>query len=552
MWPVPDKSHQVQQIEESKESMIKDNAETSVATVEQKTEVGKQEMVLSKESKVTDITRNDPSVAEEAVQDTSSDEGWQEANSKVRSANGAGRKSHRRRPNLAKLKIGNSEYSYSRDGGYRRESISQGQKAMPKPNSTELSPPKQSKLIGPSAGEEMTKMPLRTSVPKVSPTVSKVSPTLTTMASKSLSYKEVAVAPPGTVLKPLFEKVEELKEEKTDTQPLNSPTETSNEDESNKVSAIEDRKDAPKEDEVYDTGSAQLEKPALELEEKSPSSERENPVEINGSKLSAAAQPFKPGTVPLTTSVYDVIASQGMLAEPVEFPPIAARVPCGPRSPLYYRMSHSFRMKQGILKYQIPATERSGFGSMRIMNPDAPEFVPRKAWQTNTATEDLKVANDLKSMVEKSKEFSAEEKLDENITNRTDDKLKRGNTDAEKAELARQILLSFIVKSVHQNSDSSSGSPVSEKKSKFTESPGEAIANDSAIIKILYGNEGEPESVPGTTGNSKHTQMVDSKKNKNGDGEGFVVVTKRRRNRQNFTSGVSGLYTQQSISASVR
>ncbi|KAM7483616.1 hypothetical protein LguiB_008199 [Lonicera macranthoides] len=559
VWPVPDKSHQMRQIEESLVSMIKDNAETSEATVEQKTEEGKQEMVLLKESKVTDITRNNPTVAEEAVQETSSDEGWQEANSKVRSANGAGWKSRRRRPDLAKLKIGNSEYSYSRDGGHRRELISQGQKAMPKTNSTELSPPKQSKLIGPSAGEEMIKMPPRTLVPKVSPTlISRVSPTLTTMASKSLSYKEVAVAPPGTVLKPLLEKVEELKEGKTDTQAFNSPTKTPNEDESNKVAeAIEDDEYPPKvEDEVCETGSAQLENLALELEEKSPSTEQENPVEINGSKLSAAAQPFKPGTVPLTpvpvTSVYDVIASQGILEEPVEFPPIAARVPCGPRSPLYYRMNHSLRMKQGILKYQIPATERGGFGSMRIMNPDAPEFFPRKVWHTNTATEDLKVANDSNSMVEKSKEFSAEEKLDENITNRTDGKLKRGNADAEKAELARQILLSFIVKSVHQNSDSSSESPVSEKKSKFTNSPSEAIANDSAIIKILHGNEGEPELVPGTTGNSKQTQMVDLKKNKNGDGEGFVVVTKRRRNRQNFTSGVSGLYNQQSISASVR
>ncbi|CAI9786796.1 unnamed protein product [Fraxinus pennsylvanica] len=50
----------------------------------------------------------------ETVQETNSGKGWQEANSKGRSGNGAGRKFNRRHPDLAKLKI-NSEYSSFRD-----------------------------------------------------------------------------------------------------------------------------------------------------------------------------------------------------------------------------------------------------------------------------------------------------------------------------------------------------------------------------------------------------------------------------------------------------
>jgi protein TIF31 len=530
VWPVPEKNQQVQQTEEIEEIIVKDTTENNT-TVEQKTKEVKKAVVPPQESKVSSdvVTHYSSVVPEEATQETSSDEGWQEANSKVRWTNGAGRKSRRRRPDLAKLKIGNSESYYSRDGGNRRDLTSQGQKPTPKTKPTESSPLKQSKPIASSPVEETTRMPLKTP------------PTLTAMASKSLSYKEVAVAPPGTVLKPVFEKVEEPKEEKIDTQVTKTPTNTSNEDEADKaVKAIENEKEETPEvkDEADETGSPQFEKTAAEPEKKSTSSQQESPVEINGSKLSAAAQPYSPTMIPLIpTSVYDVIASQDMLTEPVEFPPISARVPCGPRSPLYYRMNHSFRMKQGILKYQIPATDRTGLGSMRNMNPDAPEFVPRRAWQMNASvTPDLNISvNDSDSAAEKS---DGEEKFD---ANKSDEKLKKGSTDAEKAELARQILLSFIVKSVHNNnnnSESSTESAVTEKKTKFSENPGEAVANDTAIIKILYGNEAESD---------------DSKKaNKNGDGEGFVVVTKRRRNRQHFTTGVNGLYNQQSISASVR
>ncbi|WP_284120955.1 hypothetical protein, partial [Klebsiella pneumoniae] len=74
--------------------------------------------------------------------------------------------------------------------------------------------------------------------------------------------------------------------------------------------------------EVTESGNELENSSSEELEAIPSSSNEEKPVETNGSKLPAAAQPISPGTFPLTqplnsvavTSVYDVIKSQGMLA----------------------------------------------------------------------------------------------------------------------------------------------------------------------------------------------------------------------------------------------
>ncbi|KAJ4840422.1 hypothetical protein Tsubulata_009261 [Turnera subulata] len=111
----------------------------------------------------------------------------------------------------------------------------------------------------------------------------------------------------------------------------------------------------------------------------------------------------------------------------------------------------------------------------------------------------------------------------------------------------RQILLSFIVKSVQHNAEPESES-LANKKPDASENSSDAVANDSAFIKIMYGNEGNAEVATPLTG-QEQSKPVDVYKNKNGDGEGFVVVTKQRRNKQQITNG---LYNQQSICASVR
>ncbi|KVI06069.1 Tetratricopeptide-like helical [Cynara cardunculus var. scolymus] len=515
---VGEKFHEVQTDTRNDDTVIHDTMETTVAKAESTIHEDISDVIVEKVKGGNNIIKNDSFITEEIVQETISDEGWQEANPKVRSGNGGPKKFGRRRPDLTKLHINGSENTN------KREVIQQGQKITPRTSSTDLSQQKQSKtsLTG---GEDFTKPPIRTSVPRISPRVSPSAATVNAMASKSVSYKEVAVAPPGSILKPLLETVEEVENQekvKNEEIPVSNgsgdPSEAVKSEELDVDDRIPDDEVIKEVDIVHESASKLAE--VEDAEDQSGGNKAES-----SSKLSAAAQPFSPAAVPLThplaTNVYDVIASQGMLAEPVGFPPIAARVPCGPRSPLYYRMSQSFRMKNGFLKYQIPG---SGFGnSPRIMNPHAPEFVPKRAWQGSEPGEGSQCATSGKT---------------------EDERLRKTSSDAEKAELARQILLSFIVKSVHDNSETRI--EPSEKRPEYSDGSTDAIAKDSAIIKILYGNEAEAQS-------------NEAKSNKNGDGdgdgEGFVMVTKRRRNKQQFASGVSGLYnhtTQQSVSASVR
>ncbi|XP_076944863.1 protein REDUCED CHLOROPLAST COVERAGE 3-like [Bidens hawaiensis] len=469
--PVGEKSHEL-----PTDARNVNTVETTVTKSE--STFHEKEVVLEKVVKgynSHNTTKHEKVVTEE-VQETISDEGWQEANPKVRSGPGGPKKFNRRRPELARLHINGSEKT------------NKGQKVItptPRSSSTELTQSKQSK------------------------SVSRISPKVSPMASKSVSYKAVALAPPGTILKPLLEKVEEVEEVKNEVNGCNVDLE--------EVKVKVDADDKIPEDEVIkevDIVHESASKPVASEEVE----DNETRINKSESKLSAAAQPFSPSQ-PLATNVYDVIASQGMLAEPVGFPPIAARVPCGPRSPLYYRMTQSFRMKNGFLKYQIPG---SGFSnSPRIMNPHAPEFVPKRAWQGSEGATSGKTE---------------------------DDGLRKTSSDAEKAELARQILLSFIVKSVHDNSEARpEPEPEPEtgsgSRAEYVDVSTEPVGNDSAIVKILYGNEGQQE-------------RSEPENNKNGDGEGFVMVTKRRRNKQQFASGVSGLYNhnqQQSVvSASVR
>jgi protein TIF31 len=101
-------------------------------------------------------------------------------------------------------------------------------------------------------------------------------------------------------------------------------------------------------------------------------------------------------------------------------------------------------MKHGYLRYHTPSKERSGFGPPRIMNPRAPEFVPGRAWQSNPGN-----ANYVFEM-----STAEEEKVDDESNNDVKDGAsKKKFSESEKSELARQILLSFIVKSVQHNKD---------------------------------------------------------------------------------------------------
>ncbi|KAL0354829.1 UNVERIFIED_CONTAM: protein TSS [Sesamum radiatum] len=537
--------------------------EISAIVEESSSEDDKVDNKASQESFKDNEVRNGRPLSQEIIYEVKSEEGWQEATSKGRSGNGATRKLNRKRPDLARLKISN--YSNYKDSSYRKDTVSQGHKATVKAVSAEMSLMKQAGTVSLNSTDDSNKVPAKIpGAPRVPP----LPASRTALASKSLSYKEVAVAAPGTVLKPLVEKVEELSEEKTDNQICISPKETDQQDGSDRSPVNDSTSDHenPKgenEGDIHESGP-ELVSSRSDAEDNICTSNQEKPAEINGSKLSAAAQPFSPGAYPLThpltppaaTSVYDVVASQGTLTEPVLFPSVAARVPCGPRSPMYYRASHGFRIRPGFLNYQIPVSERSHFASPKTMNPHAPEFVPGKAWQMNAAAEDSKPTTDFDSSTDSNTMVTVAaggEKPDENVT--TDirgEKSKRNTSDAEKAELARQILLSFIVKSVKNTSDTPTAAPVSDKKQEFSSNSSEAVANDSAIIKIFYGNDEKPASSTSDINSSERQKLVDVNKNKTRDGEGFVLVRKRRRNKQQFTNSVDGLYSQQSICASVR
>ncbi len=60
---------------------------------------------------------------------------------------------------------------------------------------------------------------------------------------------------------------------------------------------------------------------------------------------------------------------------------------------------------------------------------------------------------------------------------------------SEKSELVRQMLLSFIVKSIQHNKDPVSELAASKKSFEFSEYCSDAIENDNAIRKIFHGNE---------------------------------------------------------------
>ncbi|KAJ4718455.1 Tetratricopeptide repeat (TPR)-like superfamily protein [Melia azedarach] len=164
--------------------------------------------------------------------------------------------------------------------------------------------------------------------------VSKVSTcpaSLNAMTSRSVSYKEVATAPLGTVLKPLLGKVEVRK--KTKIQMCSAAPETLKEEVKNQISMIED---VPGDDQPENAqeSASQDENTVAEPEDIPFSSHQEKPIEKNGSKLSAAAEPFNQGGLSMTqppnsvavTCIYDVRASQGMLVKPAG-PSAAARVP---------------------------------------------------------------------------------------------------------------------------------------------------------------------------------------------------------------------------------
>ena len=374
----------------------------------------------------------------EAVQETSSDEGWQEANSKGRSGNTTNRKFGRRGPHLSKLSANSSENYVIRASSYR-DITSPAQKGTPKVISTKLSPSRQSKPQNLTLKEDSANHPnpTKASVSKISPTPTAVS----SLTSKSISYKEVAAAPPGTVLKPLFEKAE-VDNVNAENGTCSSLPVTSTNEETCPSSIVET---ASHHDETKGAreSDSQQENSASEPEEVSLASDQARHTETNVSKLSAAAKPFNPGTGSMPHHSNSVWVTDSY----------DANAPCGPRSTLYYRNNRTYYMKHGFKKYRATVRDRSGYGDQRVMNPHAPELVPRSALQIETSDVSSKVPSGKNSLPESG--MAENGMLSEKMIKEDHESYpEKSISELEKLEIARQILFSLLVKSAQQNNDS--------------------------------------------------------------------------------------------------
>lgn len=483
-----------------------------------------------------------------------SDEGWQAASLRGRSAN-VRKKSSRRKPALTKLMVDRFENGHT--GSVYRTGLQPQTKGDKEDAATARSQIsfgsflKTDKLNGdPSIVEDKscntTAKPERHTKPTG---INRP----TSIASKFVSYKDVAVSPPGTVLKPILEKKEAKEKENRHDTDLT----LSSEEEDRKFT--EKEKEKPSDDSSKDVlssqpdGVGQQETPPDSNSDDSPSASKKAP----GSKLSASAPPFNPGSLlsmshPYSTvAIYDASAVlQAMPSQAMEILPhaIDTRVPRGPRSTLYYRTGHSFQRKQGYTHSQ--STVVRGSYSPTTMNPHAAEFVPGKTvQQSDVADREPSTANPVTDS-------------DQDVVSQSTDEVKAETLAAEKAgqvekvvsgkgkenrgkdvmrnsyktELARQILLSFIVKSVHDSLGSTRAEP-DRKPSGSDEASNEQSSNLS-------------KNASGRQDSDKQQKAMEVPKGLK-DTEGFTVVSKRRRRPQPFMRPINGLYSQQSICTSV-
>lgn len=507
----PDQNGDIAADENHNERDISPNdsiAETS-SDKENKSEAQFQEVKIDK-IESTDIDQTILNESNKLAQDDISDEGWQEAVPKGRSLIGR-KSSSSRRPTLAKLNtnfMNNSQSSryrgkpanISSPRSNLNDNIAGPSPAVPKKfvKSPSFSP-KPNGSNTPTAGVEKL---ADTKSAQVSPALSNqiakpasVSGGISLqLTSKLFSYKEVALAPPGTIVKAVAEQsptgnptVEqnsevspkiiatkeihrgtskdindndqnsvgekqreslhgEEKEKKNDVMADDTETVKSNDvrksKEANSEGVIEKNVEVgnmtnteiEKSNCVNNTtnatskGSSEIEAQATSLtisveskiqlngndvsvsnvvvtegDEKQldfpPPSEGQKPEEIETGKeptkkLSAAAPPFNPSTIPIFGSVPVPTFNDhvGILPPPVNIAPLlprrslhqsaTTRVPYGPRISGGYNRHYGNRTPRG--KIIFPSGEQSSDGNPNspptIMNPHAIEFVPGQTW----------------------------------------------------------------------------------------------------------------------------------------------------------------------------
>lgn len=537
-------------------------------TSQDRTEELKQEK-KSKEHHLENFKENNSVTQYELIQasvispEDSSDEGWQEARGRLGHLH---RKFGHRRPALTKLIINSSEPSSSANASYKRKSVSSALEPNMTPSRTPPSATSSGqKVLKPTSvtdRDDSDKLQVKTPCADTNAeqnTKASVTGRLATVASKLVSYKEVAMSPPGTVLKPTLEKTAETIREVDETPENPNPVDISKEE----AKCLEEplHEEMPTDDSDKEAHLSEIEQVNGEKLDGNEELCASKKATTNGSKLSASAPPFKPGSLlsmshPYNSiAIYDVRAAQHTISPQsmeIPTPSVHARVPRGPRSTLYHRTGHSFIRKQGYSNNQNTVVRSNLTPS--TMNPHAAEFVPEKArQQANHVNEHSEAQNPVTESSQQldppiiTKEESSAAVLSEGkigIGKIIDDgksrdcKGKDNTQNLQKTELARQILLNFIVRSVRDSLD-----PSMEAQS--INKPNE---NESRVNNKHCGNVAKMESASTAY---DHGRLKALTRYENKDTEGFTVVSKRKRNKQHFSSAVNGLYSGQSICTSV-
>ncbi|CAD6241976.1 unnamed protein product [Miscanthus lutarioriparius] len=436
------------------------------------------------------------------TEEYTSDEGWQAAVPKGRSTGSRRTGAGMRRPNLAKI---NTNSLHSENGRYKgrgtsnfssprvspsEAAVSIGSSPLAKKlaKSSSFNSKASSPTVSLNGGENSSNPNSKPASPAIATAAVKVIPFTAPSASqtvrKSLSYKEVAIAAPGTLVKassdvhteekdtgvrgaspesakspkeinghPSGEKDGAIevspkagtsqvtkspdggKPEQTDvsigldqpetghkkTPDLAETSVTKNTDlpapvtssatqteagtpndeaptvtEANDSSSNDDERDSGEDTPEQLSSGGENEKSSLSESEKN-DTPREGAKETS-SKLSAAAAPFNPSTVPAfgSMAVPGFREHGGLLPSPANVPPMlsiplrkhphqsaTARVPYGPRlAGGYNRSGHRGLRKKPVLTSGEAPTE-TNTSAPRVMNPNAPEFVPGQSRSPN-------------------------------------------------------------------------------------------------------------------------------------------------------------------------
>lgn len=432
------------------------------------------------------------------TEEDTSDEGWQAAVPKGRSTGSRKTGSGTRRPNLTKI---NTNSLHGENGRYRGRGPSNFSSSRVSPNDTAVaSSPLAKKLAksssfnskaGSPAGENSSNPNSKPASPVITIAAAKVIPSTTATATqtvrKSLSYKEVAIAAPGTLVKALngvhteekdtgdqgtsLESAKATKEsnvhpsgekdgaievspnagtsqvskstdagksEQTEAVVGSNQSETQHKKTSDQAetavakkitdhavsvtsSATQTEFDTPNDEaptiieannssstdderDVEDDTPEQLSSGG-ENDKSSPSESEKIDTPAEGakettSKLSAAAAPFNPSTVPAfgSMAVPGFRDHGGLLPSPANVPPMlsiplrkhphqsaTARVPYGPRlAGGYNRSGHRGPRNKPVLPSgEAPAPTETNTSAPKVMNPNAPEFVPGQSRSPN-------------------------------------------------------------------------------------------------------------------------------------------------------------------------